>query len=163
MSPKRKKIDTPTEPSAEVRRLRTMLKTAMKVLGFTNRDVERKLGLSGSYLSRLFSGMIDLKVDHVVAISRVIGVEPEEMFQLAFPKRRRAPTAGASRLRETLDEYQRTGSAPWGGSLNLSELEFEEPEPPPAPVEEKSSSGDLEQALEKMMAKALHKVLDKMG
>jgi transcriptional regulator with XRE-family HTH domain len=163
MSPKRKKVETASEPSLEVRRLRTMLKTAMKVLGFTNRDVERKLGLSGSYLSRLFSGMIDLKVDHVVAISRVVGMEPEEMFQIAFPRKKKTPTAGAARLRETLEEYQKTGNAPWGGSLNLSELEFEEPEKPAAaPVEEKGNS-DLEQALEKMMAKALHKVLDKMG
>ena len=138
-----------------------MLKTAMKVLGFTNRDVERKLGLSGSYLSRLFSGMIDLKVDHVVAISRVIGVEPEEMFQLSFPKKRKAPSASASRLRETLEEYRRTGNAPWGGSLNLSELDIEEPEKPAAP-EDKGSS-DLEQVLEKMMAKALNKVVDRMG
>ncbi|MES1244207.1 MAG: helix-turn-helix transcriptional regulator [Acidobacteriota bacterium] len=141
-----------------------MLKTAMKVLGFTNRDVERKLGLSGSYLSRLFSGMIDLKVDHVVAISRVVGMEPEEMFQIAFPRKRKPPTAGAARLRETLEEYQRTGNAPWGGSLNLSELDFEETDKQPAaPAEERSGSTDLEQALEKMMAKALQKVLDKMG
>lgn len=162
MSPKRKKIETQSEPSAEVRRLRTMLKAAMKVLGFTNRDVERKLGLSGSYLSRLFSGMIDLKVDHVVAISQVIGLEPEEMFQLAFPKKRKAASPAAMRLRETLEEYQRTGSAPWGGSLNLADLELEEPEPPPQPKADTSSS-DLEQVLEKMMAKALHKVLDRMG
>jgi transcriptional regulator with XRE-family HTH domain len=161
MSPKRKKIETTSEPSLEVRRLRTMLKTAMKVLGFTNRDVERKLGLSGSYLSRLFSGMIDLKVDHVVAISRVVGIEPEEMFQIAFPRKRKTQSAAAARLRETLEEYQKTGNAPWGGSLNLSELEFEEPERA-APAEDKGNS-DLEQALEKMMAKALHKVLDKMG
>ncbi|HEX3131440.1 MAG TPA: helix-turn-helix transcriptional regulator [Thermoanaerobaculia bacterium] len=141
-----------------------MLKTAMKVLGFTNRDVERKLGLSGSYLSRLFSGMIDLKVDHVVAISRVVGMEPEEMFQIAFPRKRKPQTAAAIRLRETLEEYQRTGNAPWGGSLNLSEIDFEEIDKPPvaAPPEDKGAS-DLEQALEKMMAKALHKVLDKMG
>lgn len=139
-----------------------MLKTAMKVLGFTNRDVERKLGLSGSYLSRLFSGMIDLKVDHVVAISKVVGIEPEEMFQIAFPRKRKPPSAAASRLRETLEEYQRTGSAPWGGSLNLSELDFEEPEKP-APAPEEKGNSDLESALEKMMAKALHKVLDRMG
>lgn len=162
MSPKRKKTETQSEPSPEVRRLRTMLKTAMKVLGYTNRDVERKLGLSGSYLSRLFSGMIDLKVDHVVAISKVIGVEPEEMFQLAFPKKKRVPSPGAARLRETLEEYQRTGSAPWGGSLNLADLEVEEPEP--QQMQKADASGaELEQVLEKMMAKALHKVLDRMG
>ena len=138
-----------------------MLKTAMKVLGFTNRDVERKLGLSGSYLSRLFSGMIDLKVDHVVAIARVIGVEPEELFQLAFPRKKRLPSAGAARLKETLEEYQRTGNAPWGGSLNLADLEIEEPEA--TPQKSDAGSADLEQVLEKMMAKALHKVLDRMG
>jgi len=160
MSPKRKKTEATSAPGPEVRRLRTMLKTAMKVLGFTNRDVERKLGLSGSYLSRLFSGMIDLKVDHVVAISRVIGVEPEEMFQLAFPKKR-TPSAAALRLRETLEEYQKTGSAPWGGSLNLTDLEIEKPAPPPAPLD--TTSSELEQALEKMMAKALQKVLAKMA
>jgi len=163
MSPKRKKTEIQTEPSAEVRRLRTMLKTAMKVLGFTNRDVERKLGLSGSYLSRLFSGMIDLKVDHVVAIARVIGVEPEELFQLAFPRKKRVPSAGAARLRETLDEYQRTGNAPWGGSLNLADLEFEDSEPASQQQKADGGSADLEQVLEKMMAKALHKVLDRMG
>jgi transcriptional regulator with XRE-family HTH domain len=161
MSPKRKKTETTTEPSPEVRRLRTMLKTAMKVLGFTNRDVERRLGLSGSYLSRLFSGMIDLKVDHVVAISRVIGVEPEEMFQLAFPRKQKVPSASALRLRETLEEYQRTGSAPWGGSLSLTDLDLEEPEMRPPPAD--TSSSELEQALEKMMAKALQKVLTKMA
>ncbi|HZI74598.1 MAG TPA: helix-turn-helix transcriptional regulator [Gemmatimonadales bacterium] len=139
-----------------------MLKTAMKVLGFTNRDVERKLGLSGSYLSRLFSGMIDLKVDHVVAISRVVGMEPEEMIQIAFPRKKKPSTPAAARLRETLEEYQRTGNAPWGGSLNLADLEFEEVEPP-AQQKSESGGGDLEQVLEKMMAKALHKVLDRMG
>lgn len=162
MSPKRKKAEIESEPSIEVRRLRTMLKTAMKVLGFTNRDVERKLGLSGSYLSRLFSGMIDLKVDHVVAIARVIGVEPEELFQLAFPRKKRPLTVSAARLRETLEEYQRTGNAPWGGSLNLADLEFDELKSP-AQKADGGGTGDLEQVLEKMMAKALHKVLDRMG
>jgi len=161
MSPKRKKIETNSEPSIEVRRLRTMLKTAMKVLGFTNRDVERRLGLSGSYLSRLFSGMIDLKVDHVVEIAKVIGVEPEELFQLTFPRKRKPASASAARLRETLEEYRRTGNAPWGGSLNLSELDFEEPEK--AAASDEKGVGDLEQVLEKMMAKALTKVVDRMG
>ena len=134
----------------------------MKVLGFTNRDVERKLGLSGSYLSRLFSGMIDLKVDHVVAISQVIGLEPDEMFQIAFPKKKKAASPAALRLKESIEEYQRTGNAPWGGTLNLADLEMEELEPP-AQTKTDTGSSDLEQVLEKMMAKALHKVLDRMG
>jgi transcriptional regulator with XRE-family HTH domain len=158
--PKRKKTDIQTEPSPEVRRLRMMLKAGMKVLGFTNRDVERKLGLSGSYLSRLFSGMIDLKVEHVVAISRVIGVEPAEMFQLSFPKTRKPMSPAGARFKEALEEFVRSGNAPWGGSINLSDLELEQQE---APQRADSGSADLEQVLEKMMAKALHKVLDRMG
>lgn len=166
MSPKRKKTEIQTEPSPEVRRLRAMLKTAMKVLGYTNRDVERKLGLSGSYLSRLFSGMIDLKVDHVVAIANVVGLEPDEMFQIAFPRSsKRPPSAGAVRLREALEEYQRTGNAPWGGSINLADMEFEEPGAAAQPQASKPDSGaaELEQVLEKMMARSLQRVLDRMG
>lgn len=166
MSPKRKKTEIQTEPSAEVRRLRAMLKTAMKVLGYTNRDVERKLGLSGSYLSRLFSGMIDLKVDHVVAIAQVVGLEPDEMFQLAFPRSsKRPPSAASLRLREALEEYQRTGSAPWGGSVNLADLDVEDIGPAPQSQAQKPDSGaaELEQVLEKMMARSLQRVLDRMG
>ena len=68
MSPKRKKTETQSEPSLEVRRLRTMLKTAMKVLGYTNRDVERKLGLSGSGIPACYRhDMFDrLPEDHPV-------------------------------------------------------------------------------------------------
>lgn len=165
MSPKRKKTEIQTEPSPEVRRLRTMLKVAMKVLGYTNRDVERKLGLSGSYLSRLFSGMIDLKVDHVVAIAKVVGLEPDELLQIAFPRTsKRAPTAAAVRLREALEEYQRTGNAPWGGSINLADVEFEEPgAAQPQAQKPDSGAAELESVLEKMMARSLQRVLDRMG
>lgn len=167
MSPKRKKTEVQTEPSVEVRRLRTMLKTAMKVLGYTNRDVERKLGLSGSYLSRLFSGMIDLKVDHVVAIANVVGLEPDELFQLTFtPSTKRPPTAAAIRLREALEEYARTGNAPWGGSINLADLELEDigkAAQPPQPQRPDSGAAELEQVLEKMMARSLQRVLDRMS
>jgi transcriptional regulator with XRE-family HTH domain len=71
---------------SEERHVLTVLKTAMRVLGISNRDVERRLGLSGSYLSRLFSGDIDLRFSHLVSISRAIGMEPEELLWLAYPR-----------------------------------------------------------------------------
>ena len=62
-----------------------VLKTAMKVLGFTYQDVEKKLGVAPGYLSRLFRGVMELRFDHVVEISEAIGVKPEELLQMAFP------------------------------------------------------------------------------
>jgi len=85
--------------SAETEHMLNKLKTAMRVLGYTNRDVERHLGLSSSYLSRLFSGMIELKFQHIVDIARAIGMEPEEILYLAYPQPKQPPTEAATRIR----------------------------------------------------------------
>jgi len=49
----------------------------------------KKLGLSSGYMSRLFSGKIDLKFQHIVDISRVLGFEPEEIFISPIPEPRK--------------------------------------------------------------------------
>lgn len=154
--PKPRKVEaSSSEPSPESRRLLHVTRLAIRVLGFTNRDVEKALGVSGSYLSRLFSGAIELKVDHVVEIARAIGLEPEELFQLAFPRRRKEATLAAARLQDALADPR---GAAWAGA-DPSEREGEAPARP-LPDEPVS---ELEQALEKMMAKALQRVLGRMG
>lgn len=148
MPPRRKDYQPKTETAPEVRRLLQVLKTSMKVLGFTNRDVERKMGLSGSYLSRLFSGLIELRVEHVVDIAKAIGIEPEEIFQIAFPKRSRPSSVAAAHLRDTL------------AGVRPSDIEV-------SPVEDspgmEGAVSELEKALEKMMARSLQKILGRMG
>ena len=42
----------------EIKHILDTLKTAIRVLGFTVRDIEKELGYSGGYLSRVFSGVI---------------------------------------------------------------------------------------------------------
>lgn len=113
------------------------------MLGFTNRDVQEKLGLSGSYLSRLFSGLIELRVEHVVDIARAIDVEPEEIFQLAFPRKAQPSSAAAARLREVLSEGKLPGAA---GELGDGE-----------------GASELERALEKMMARSLQNILGRLS
>jgi transcriptional regulator with XRE-family HTH domain len=81
--------------------LAKVLKTTIHTLGLSLREVERRLKLSRGYLTRLFGGEMDLKVDHVVEIAEVIGIPPEELFQLAFPVVPRASTPEVARLRET--------------------------------------------------------------
>ena len=78
-----------------------------------------KLGVSNGYLSRLFSGKIDLKFDHIVEISRVIGFEPEEMLHLAYPAPRKPPSQSAARYQELVGGpaariERRTGRSPPG-------------------------------------------------
>jgi transcriptional regulator with XRE-family HTH domain len=91
----------------EVQRLINILRTAMRILGVSNRDVERKLGMSPSYLSRVFSGGIELKAEHLVLIPRAMGLEPAEFFHLAYPPRRSAAASSAStQLQQALRDLQ---------------------------------------------------------
>ena len=84
----------------ETERIIQILRTSMRVLGHTNRDIERKLGVSGGYLTRLFSGVMELRFEHIVDIAHAIGLETEEVFQLAYPQPRKPPTESAQRIRE---------------------------------------------------------------
>ena len=91
---------------AEVQRLIKILRTAMRILGVTNREVERRLGMSPSYLTRVFSGGIELKAEHLIHISRAIGLEPAEFFHLAYPKRTEPGSKASAQLRDALRELQ---------------------------------------------------------
>ena len=148
--PKQRKVETRVEPSPESRRLLEVLRLAIRVLGYSNREVERKIGTSGSYLTRLFSGLIELKVDHVVEIARAIGLEPDELFHLAFPKRRKEASLAVARVQDALAD-PRTGM--FEGTPDAAARAAAPDEP----------ASELEQALEKMMAKALQRVLGRMG
>jgi len=123
-----------------------MLKTAMRVLGYTNRDVERKLGLSSSYLSRLFSGMIELKYQHIVDIARAIGMEPEEILYLAFPQPRQPPTESAARIRALIGSPQQPAAAPTHAYV-----------PPPAP------SGPTQREIEEMMTRTIRRLFGEIA
>jgi transcriptional regulator with XRE-family HTH domain len=96
----------------EVKRLITLLKTAMRILEVTNRDVERKLEVSPSYLSRLFSGGIELKAEHLVKIPQAMGMHPAEFFQLAYPRLPARQSTAATQLQEVLRELQPLAQGP---------------------------------------------------
>jgi transcriptional regulator with XRE-family HTH domain len=121
---------------AEVQRLINILRTAMRILGVTNRDVERKLGMSPSYLTRVFSGGIELKAEHLIQIPKAIGLEPAEFFHLAYPKRIQPGSQASAQLRQVLQDLQ----------------------PPP---EERQAGAPSEEQLEKMLLSTLRKLLDR--
>ena len=74
------------DEAKEVERLRELLAYAIQFAGFTQRDIERKLGLAGGTLSRRLTGGTDLKLDHILTICRVIGFPPSRFFRAAYPE-----------------------------------------------------------------------------
>ena len=124
------------------------LRSAMRVLGFTNREVERRLGVSGGYLTRLFSGVVELRFEHIVDIARAIGMEPQEIFELVYTQPRKPPTEAVQRIRET-----------FGPALPP------EPAAPAARVDapkEEESFEAIEQGMERMMMKIFRKFFAEM-
>jgi len=69
----------------EVQRLLEVIRTLMRMLGFTNREVERRLGLHPSSLTRFFNGQVEAKLELVLSIARAIGLEYGELFAFAYP------------------------------------------------------------------------------
>lgn len=107
----------------ESERLIRVLTTAMRILDLSNREIEKRLQLSPSYLSRLFNGLIELRVEHLLSISRAIGLTPAEFFHLAYPKRSDPPSEAALQLRRVLQELQPPPPAPPSPSARDEEIE----------------------------------------
>ncbi|MEA2559758.1 MAG: hypothetical protein QOH06_1262 [Acidobacteriota bacterium] len=120
----------------ETQRLLQVLRVAMRILDVSNRDIEKALGLSYGYLSRLFSGSIELKVEHVFQILGVLGLTPAEFFHLAYPRKPSPPSDASTRMRSILDGFG------------------------PLPPAERPPSGDLSpEELEALVSKTLQKLL----
>jgi hypothetical protein len=68
----------------EVQRVVELVRMVIRTFG-TNREVERTLGMRPGYLSRIFGGAVELRMEHVLAVCRALEVAPGEFFALAFP------------------------------------------------------------------------------
>jgi transcriptional regulator with XRE-family HTH domain len=149
--------------SPEVQHMLSVLRSVIRGLGYNYQDVAKKLGLSSGYMSRLFSGKIDLKFQHIVDISRVLGFEPEEIFHLAYPRAKDAASPSALRYQMlTQPDSSLAGSSRVLASIN-SAAEEEEMErrvanalrkiltpPPPPSVPNKE---EMEKLMERMLLK----------
>jgi transcriptional regulator with XRE-family HTH domain len=93
----------PDKPEKEeVKRLVAVLRTAIRLLGLPVCEIERRLSLTPGNLSRLFRGFIDLRVEHVLAISRALGLAPAELLELAYPRRPDPPSETSKAIHELL-------------------------------------------------------------
>lgn len=69
----------------EIVRIASALRTAIRLSGISHRHVERELGLSTGYLTRILAGQVELRVRHILDICRVIGLPPDRFFNALFP------------------------------------------------------------------------------
>ncbi|HJX28173.1 MAG TPA: helix-turn-helix transcriptional regulator [Thermoanaerobaculia bacterium] len=123
----------------EIEHIIRVLRTAMRVFGYRNADLERKMGWSTSYLSRLFSGGIELRFEHVLDITAALGLRPDEIFRIAYPDRE-PPSEAALRLRQATGAF-----LPARSTVPAS--------PPPHPLPSTRSDEDLERLMEKALRK----------
>ena len=90
----------------ETQRLINLLKATLRVLGISHREIARRIGMSPSYISKLFSGVSDLHLDHVIQICEAADLEPAEFFSLAYPRQPAGNSLAARKLRELLQALQ---------------------------------------------------------
>ncbi|HWM89519.1 MAG TPA: helix-turn-helix transcriptional regulator [Thermoanaerobaculia bacterium] len=118
----------------------------MRILGLRNADIERKLGWSVSYLSRLYSGGIELRFEHIVDIAGALGLRPEEVFRFAYPENDEPPSEAAVKVRQA--------TANLGGIRMM---------PVPQPVKEAPPAGLTEADVEKIVMKTMRRMLGDPG
>lgn len=130
----------------EVVRLTNLLAAAVKFSNITQREVERKLGLSSGSLSRLFSGGIELKAKHILDICEVIGFPASRFFHAAYPQREEesGDSWRLQRLLEQLHPAREKGAPP--------------PPETPAPAQPPTQAD-----IERMVMAALGKFFSEMG
>lgn len=64
----------------EINRLLSLLRMKIRARGFTQQEVQSRLGWGRSYLSQLFGKTKSLRVDQVLSVLRVIGIESRDFF-----------------------------------------------------------------------------------
>lgn len=94
----------PEDP--EIQRILDVMQTLLRVLDLSNREIERRLSLSPSYLTRVFTGYVEVKLEHILSIARAMGLTPAEFFEFAYPETSEPPSEAAKTIRARLSKLQ---------------------------------------------------------
>jgi len=131
----------------ETEHMLATLRTLMRLLGFRNADIEKKLGLSLSYLSRLFCGGIMLRFEHILDIGAAMGLKPQELISFTYPDPGK-PSPAALRVQQVLRDLGPRAAAEAGP-----------PPLPPAPPAPSSQPPLTEADVERIVSKTLRRVI----
>jgi len=95
----------PDEIQSEIDRLRQLLLMTLRLLGISFKEIESRHNISHGYFSRVFSGKMDLRLEHIFQFCSYTGLRPGEFFELAYPARNEDPSAAANKLRQALQLF----------------------------------------------------------
>lgn len=92
----------------EVDRILTLLRNKIRERDFTQLDVQGKLEWGRSYISQLLTKQKSLRVEQVLAILDVIGIDPSEFFAELYrwAPAENAPAAAASTAHNSAREAE---------------------------------------------------------
>ena len=93
----------------DLRSLRQVLARAVEISRRQRRDVERALKLRNGTLGKLLDGTLDLRIEHLTALARLLNVPPGDFLRLGCPQTRAAATY---RLTDWLGPADGTTPAP---------------------------------------------------
>ncbi len=93
----------------DLRSLRQVLARAVEVSRRQRRDVERALKLRNGTLGKLLDGTLDLRIEHLTALARLLNVPPGDFLRIGCPQTRAAATY---RLTDWLGPADGTTPAP---------------------------------------------------
>jgi transcriptional regulator with XRE-family HTH domain len=130
----------------EIARVLQRIKIAIQSLGYSMRDIEKRLRVSDGYLSRVFLGTIELKLEHILGIAKALGMAPEELMAFVYPKQREPMSPAAYEL------WRRVGGAPLGGMPGLQAKSSASP-----------SDEDLDRALRRSLGRVLVDLAGTLG
>jgi transcriptional regulator with XRE-family HTH domain len=86
----------------QIEQLARVLKVLLRFSKVQNQEIEKRLGFSGGYMSRLLSGKIDIKISHILDIAEILRIHPHELFAIAFPQTASGPSPGLHHMQQVL-------------------------------------------------------------
>ena len=100
--------------------LRQVLREAVHASGMPVREMERQLGIGSGNLYRLIDGSLDLRIRHLLALAKILGVPPTDFLEMGCPH---AIQGATRRLSDWIGSPTPGGAAgPTAASLSLDEL-----------------------------------------
>jgi transcriptional regulator with XRE-family HTH domain len=69
----------------EVARVAQALRSAIRLSGVSSRQIERELGMSAGYLSRILAGQVELRMGVVLAVCEIVRMPAGDFFAALFP------------------------------------------------------------------------------
>lgn len=71
---------------SDLRRLRALVREALPTYHGAGRALEDALGIGHGNLSHLLDGRLELRVRHLLAIAKMLGVPPHQFLELGCPE-----------------------------------------------------------------------------